>query len=170
MAWITFAAMDPVPTPAEWKRASRRPMRWFALGLLLAACGRVSEGTKSALNKGGELAGAAATEVVEGMTTGVEKTWNIDVQLSPDLQQRGLSLGKTMVEADSAGKDNILVLYVIAAQDFSGPVTAVAIDKEGREYGRAVGELMLAANGAEYYTLHFQSRTDLERKTRVELR
>lgn len=138
--------------------------------LLFSACGRVAEGTKNALNKGGEIAGTAATEVVEGMASGMEKTWSIDVQLSPDLKERGLSLGKTMVEADSAGKDNILVLYVIAAQDFSGPVTAVAIDKEGREYGRAGSDLHLPANGADYYTLRFQGRTDLERKTRIELR
>ncbi len=138
--------------------------------VLLASCGRVAEGTKNALNKGGEIAGTAATEVAEGVASGMEKTWSIDVRLSPELQQRGLSLGKTMVEADSAGKDNVLVLYLIAAQDFSGPVTAVAIDKEGREYGRASSELHLVANGADYYTLHFQGRTDLERKTRIELR
>ncbi|MBX2972660.1 MAG: hypothetical protein KF797_06125 [Flavobacteriales bacterium] len=143
---------------------------WIAPALMLAACGRVTEGTKNALNKGGEIAATAATEVAEGLATGVEKTWNIDVRLSDELQQRGLSLGKTMVEEDSAGTDNILVLYMIAAKDFSGPVTAVAIDKDGREYGRASSELSLAANGADYYTLHFQSRTDLERKTRIELR
>jgi len=137
--------------------------------ILLVSCSRVAEGTNSALNKGGEIAGTAATEVAEGVASGMEKTWSIDVRLSPELQRRGLSLGKTMVETDSAGKNNILVLYVIAAQDFSGPVTAVAIDKEGREYGRANSELHLVANGADYYTLHFQGRTDLERKTRIEL-
>lgn len=145
---------------------------WGALGLigvLSVGCGRVAEGTKEILNKGGEVAGTAATEVVEGVASGMEKTWNIDVQLSSELRQRGLSLGKTMVEADSAGRDNILVLYVIAAQGFNGPITAVAIDKEGREYGRATGELQLQAQGADYFVLHFQSRTDLERKTRVEV-
>lgn len=136
----------------------------------LTACGRVADGTKSALNKGGELAGAAATEVVEGMATGVEKTWSIDVALSEELKAKGISLGKTMVEEDSAGTDNVLVLYIIASSDFTGPVTAVALDQEGREYGRATTELALAANGADYFTLPFQSRTDLERKSRIELR
>lgn len=149
------------------------PTYCCALGIaliLLAGCGRVAEGTKNALNKGGEIAGTAATEVAEGVATGMAKTWSVEVGLSPELKQRGLSLGKTMVEADSAGTDNILVLYVIAAQEFNGPVTAVAIDKEGREYGRAVGEVRLAANGADYFTLRFQGRTDLERKTQIELR
>lgn len=136
----------------------------------LSACGRVADGTKSALNKGGELAGAAATEVVEGMATGVEKTWSIDVALSEELKAKGISLGKTMVEEDSAGIDNVLVLYILSSSDFTGPVTAVALDQEGREYGRATTELALAANGADYFTLRFQSRTDLERKSRIELR
>jgi len=136
----------------------------------LIACGRVADGTKSALNKGGEFAGAAATEVVEGMATGVEKTWSIDVALSDELKAKGISLGKTMVEEDSMGTDNVLVLYVISANDYSGPVTAVAIDQQGREYGRASADLKLAANGADYFTLRFQSRTDLERKSRIELR
>lgn len=137
---------------------------------LLAGCGRVVDGTKGVLNKGGELAGAAASEVVEGVTTGVEKTWSIDVRLSDDLRQRGLSLGKNIVEEDSAGRDNVLVLYVIAEREFSGTVTAVAIDKDGREYGRASTLINLAAGAADYHTLRFQSRADLERKTRVELR
>lgn len=135
----------------------------------LVACGRVAEGTKSALNKGGEFAGAAATEVVEGMATGVEKTWSIDVTLSEELKAKGISLGKTMVEEDSAGTDNILVLYVISSSDFSGPITAIAIDQQGREYGRVSTNLNLAANGADYFTLRFQGRTDLERKSRVVL-
>ncbi|HRD54069.1 MAG TPA: hypothetical protein PKY96_15630 [Flavobacteriales bacterium] len=135
----------------------------------LVACGRVAEGTKSALNKGGEFAGAAATEVVEGMASGVEKTWSIDVALSEELKASGISLGKTMVEEDSAGADNVLVLYVIASKEFNSPVTAIAIDKDGREYGRAGAEVALAANGADYFTLRFQSRTDLERKSRVVL-
>ncbi len=138
--------------------------------LALTACGRVAEGTKDALNKGGEIAGTAATEVIEGVTTGVENAWAIDVGLSEDLKAKGLSLGKTMVEEDSAGVDNVLVLYVISANEFSSPVTAVALDQDGREYGRASAELKLAANGADYYTLRFQSRTDLERKSRIELR
>lgn len=144
---------------------------WFILAALtFAACGRVAEGTKDALNKGGEMAGTAATEVIEGVATGVEKAWAIDVDLSEELKAKGLSLGKTMVEEDSTGTDNVLVLYVISAGDFNGPVTAVALDQDGREYGRASAELKLAANGADYFTLRFQSRTDLERKSRIELR
>lgn len=141
----------------------------FILIGALAGCGRVAEGTKGALNKGGEIAGVAATEVVEGLASGVEKTWNLDVELSERLLDQGLSIGKTMVEPDSAGTDNVLVVYVVASREFNGRITAVAFDETGLEYGRAASDMQLAANSADYYTLRFQSRTDLERKSRVVL-
>lgn len=138
--------------------------------LLLFSCGRVVEGTKDALNKGGELAGSAATEVIEGVTTGVEDTWSIDVALSEELKAKGLTIGKTQVESDSADMDNMLIVYVVADQAFNGAVNAVASDEEGREMGRSQLIMELPAGGADYFTFHFQSRTDLERKSRVVLR
>lgn len=147
-----------------------RPVPLLVAACALSACGRMAEGTKSALNKGGEIAGAAATEVVEGMTTGVEKTWSIDVRLSDALKAQGLSLGRTLVEADSAGRDNRLVVYLIADQGFDGPVSAIAYDQHGAEFGRAARAVKLAAGAADFQEFRFQGRTDLERKSRVELR
>ncbi|MBK9147008.1 MAG: hypothetical protein IPM12_04200 [Flavobacteriales bacterium] len=146
-------------------------MRWAAclLVAVLAGCGRVAEGTKGALNKGGEIAGTAATEVVEGLASGVEKTWSVDVKLSEQLVDQGLSLGKTLIESDSAGNNNVLVVYLKAAKPFEGTVTGVAFDEQGLEYGRCATALNLAPNTADYYTLRFQGRTDLERKSRVVL-
>lgn len=139
---------------------------WVIL-VTLVGCGRIAEGTKDALNKGGEIAGAAATEVVEGVATGVEKSWSIDVQLSEALRQGGLSLGKVVVENDSSGRSNRLVVYLISSKDFDGTLQAVAIDQEGREFGRAALVLRLTAGSADFHTFQFQSRTDLERKSRV---
>jgi hypothetical protein len=142
----------------------------FALAaLLLVGCGRVKEEAREALNKGGELAGSAAGEVIEGVTTGVEETWSIDVQLSEALKARGLSLGKVQVEADSAGRDNRVILYCSAAQAFADTLHALAYDKDGKEMGRASLVIDLPANGADFHTLHFQPLTDLERKSRVVL-
>lgn len=137
--------------------------------LLLTACGRMAEGTKDALNKGGEFAGSAATEVIEGVTTGVEKSWSIDVVLSDELKAQGLTIGKTQVEADSAGMDNQLIVYIGSDKAFSGAVSAVATDEEGREMGRSGLQIDLAAGNADYFTFKFQARTDLERKSRVVL-
>lgn len=139
----------------------------FAMLACLFGCGRVAEGTKGALNKGGEIAGAAATEVIEGVATGVEKSWSIDVQLSEALRQSGLSLGKTVVEDDSSGRSNRLVLYLIAEKEFDGTLQAIAVDQQGREFGRAALPLRMGAGSADFHTFQFQNRTDLERKSRV---
>lgn len=138
--------------------------------LVLLSCGRVVEGTKEALNKGGELAGSAATEVIEGVATGMEETWSVDVTLSDELRAHGLSLGRIQVEADSMGYANRLVVYMIAAKASQDSLFATATDEEGREMGRSVAVIGLPANGAEYITFQFQGRTDLERKSRVSIR
>ncbi|MBK9176455.1 MAG: hypothetical protein IPM46_08960 [Flavobacteriales bacterium] len=142
----------------------------FAILACLFSCGRVAEGTKGALNKGGEIAGTAATEVIEGVATGVEKSWSIDVQLSEALVQSGLSLGKVVVEGDSAGRSNRLILYLISANDFDGTLQAIAVDQQGREFGRATLPLRMETGSADFHTIQFQSRTDLERKSRVVIR
>ena len=143
----------------------------YLLPLLLAtACGRVAEGTKDALNKGGEIAGTAATEVIEGVTTGVENTWNLEVRLSEELKAKGLVLGKVQVEEDSAGFDNQLIIYLSSERSINDTLYAVAFAEVGREMGRASLVLSLAAHGADFHTVRFQARTDLERKGRVELR
>ncbi len=141
-----------------------------ALVLVASSCGRVVDGTKDALNRGGELAGSAATEVIEGVTTGVEETWSLDVLLSEELTSNGLVVGKTQVETDSAGFDNQLIVYLVAEQGFKGSLQAVAMDEEGREMGRSSLALDLTAGEAGYHTFRFQSRTDLERKSRVLIR
>ena len=67
----------------------------FAVSSLLVigmtACHWAGEKTKDALNKGGEFAGSAATEVIEGVTTGVEETWSVDVRLSDALAAKGIA-------------------------------------------------------------------------------
>lgn len=138
--------------------------------LALASCGRVAEGTKDALNKGGELAGSAATEVIEGVATGVENTWSIDVLLSEELEAKGVSLGKTQVESDSAGMDNRLIVYMIAEHGLNDTLQAIAVDEDGREMGRSTLITDLAPGAANHVTFKFQARTDLERKSRVEIR
>ena len=143
---------------------------FVVLTITAFGCGRVVDGTKDALNKGGELAGSAATEVIEGVTTGVENTWSIDVLLTEELKARGLAVGKTQVESDSAGMDNLLIVYLSAERAFKDTVQAVAMDEDGREMGRSTLVLDLPAGSADYHTLKIQSRTDLERKSRVEIR
>lgn len=138
--------------------------------LLLAGCQHAAEGAKEALNKGGELAGKAASEVLEGVKTGVEETWSVGVRLSPELQQRGLGLGTSTVEADSLGKDNLLVVYITCAQAIADTLQVLAFDKDSMEMGRALLPIHGAAGSAAFHEVHFPARTDLERKSTVLIR
>lgn len=141
----------------------------MALVLAAVGCGRVADGTKEALNKGGELAGSAATEVIEGVTSGVEKSWGIEVQLSAALRAHGLAVGKVLVEPDSAGQENRLVVYLSTSAALQDTLQAIAVGQDGLESGRASAIVSLPANGADYIVFRFQSRTRLERKSRVTL-
>lgn len=139
---------------------------WLCV-LLLSSCDWAGRKGKEALNKGGELAGTAATEVIEGVTTGVERTWKVDVQLSPELVHRGLILGRTQVMADEAGQDNRLVVYLSTEQGLTDTLSAIAYDKDGLEIGRTRLALQAPPHSGEHYELRFQDRTELGRKSRV---
>lgn len=147
-----------------------RPAIVFCALVIIGGCGRVADGTRDALNKGGEIAGTAATEVVEGVATGVEKSWAMDVRLSATLKSRGLSIGKTTAESGAGGMENRLIVYLIADSAFSDTISAVALDQEGVEMGRARTLVHLGKGAADYWEFTFQDRTDLERKSRIDLR
>jgi hypothetical protein len=151
-----------------------RPMRTTILLLTITftvtSCDWAGRKGKEALNKGGELAGSAATEVIEGVTTGVERTWKVDVHLSDALQQQGLTLGRTQVMSDDHGRDNRLVVYLSTERGLRDTLSAIAYDKDGLEMGRTRLLLNAPANSGDHYELQFQERTDLARKSRVVIR
>lgn len=147
-----------------------RTLTGLVLLLLLAGCEHAAEGAKEALNKGGELAGKAAGEVLEGVKTGVEDSWSVAVRLSPELQQRGLGLGRTSVESDTLGNNNLLVIYITAAHDLTDTLQVLAFDKDSLEMGRALLPVQAAAGSGAFHEVRFPARTDLERKCTVHIR
>ena len=138
--------------------------------LLLSSCNWAENKTKQALNKGGELAGSAATEVIEGVTTGVERTWKVDVQLSDALRAQGLQMGKTVVLSDEQGRNNRLKVYLSTDLGLQDTLSAIAFDKDSLEMGRTTMIVSAAPNSGDHYELLFQEDTDLGRKSRVLIR
>ena len=132
--------------------------------ITLLGCGRVKEGTKEALNKGGEVVGKAATEIADGVAEGVEKTLRIEIKLSENLTAQGISRGKYDIEDAKGGSDNQLVLYLIFENDFEGELLAKAFDEEGLEMGRARLTVEGKAGEAAYFDFTFDKRTDIETK------
>lgn len=143
-----------------------RPVAGLAFLILFAcSCDRAKQGAKDALNTGGQIAGTAASEVLEGVATGVENTWDVSVELDPALTARGISMGRTTVTSD-----NQLSVYLIATTAITDTLTAIAIEKDGVESGRAQVVVALEAGSANYFDIQFQERTDLKRKSTVMIR
>jgi hypothetical protein len=147
-----------------------KPLLGLVLCTVLSACNWAEHKTKSALNKGGELAGSAATEVIEGVTTGVERTWSVDVSLSKELQEQGLALGKVSSEIGLDDRENKVILYLSASRAYQDTIVALAFDKDGLEMGRTAFVVEAQAGSGDFHVVQFQRFTDLERKSRVELR
>lgn len=138
--------------------------------LLLTSCNWAENKTKQVLNKSGELAGSAATEVLEGVTTGVERTWKVDVQLSAELREKGLQMGRTVVLSDAQGRSNRLKVYLSTDVGMQDTLSAIAFDKDSLEMGRTTMVVNAGPNSGDHYELLFQEDTDLERKSRVLIR
>ncbi|MCT4643908.1 MAG: hypothetical protein N4A74_02895, partial [Carboxylicivirga sp.] len=66
----------------------------LTLSLFAVGCNRIKEKTKSVINKGGETVGESATEFFEGVSEGIDKTLQCEIQLSEELSVSGLKTGK----------------------------------------------------------------------------
>lgn len=142
----------------------------LSLALVLFACDSVKQKTKEAINSGGEAAGKTATEFIEGVTEGVDRTLDCSISLSLPLQEKGLKTGKFEISNDTlGGENNLLTLYIIFDKDFKHEVLVKAFDKKGLESGRARLPLEGKAGEAKYYDFHFDKRTDIEVKSKLTL-
>lgn len=135
------------------------------LAAVLCSCG--AEKVKEGLNKGGEIVGEAAGEFTAGVASGVEQAFNIKMNLSDELQKKGVSLGKIVLNNDTTGVDNRLSIYVIYQSDFQGPVTVKVYDNQGLEMGRSRVELTGKKDEARFVDFNFDKRTNIDRDSKV---
>lgn len=139
-----------------------------ALFSILSSCQSVTEKTKEVINKGGETAGKTATEFIEGVSEGIDKTLQCDLVLSDKLQEKGLKLGKHTIENDSSGgENNKLVVYLIFDKEFKSSIQVKAFDKTGLECGRNRVQLNEKAGEARFIDVYFDRRTHLDVKSRI---
>jgi hypothetical protein len=138
---------------------------------MLFSCGeQVKEKTQETLNKGGEMVGETATEVLEGIREGMDQSLECELILSDPLKQDGVSAGKFEVVSDSmGGTNNVLTAYLIFNKDFSDTIHAKAFSKKNLEIGRSRVVVSAKAGDAGYYDFNFDKRTYIEVKSRIEL-
>lgn len=135
----------------------------FLLSLVLfGSC--TSSSFKENVNKVGDAAGQTAGEFIEGASKGVEKAFDVKVNLSPELISKGIGLGKTTVADDTIGTDNLLVLYVIFNKDFESDMTAKVYDENALEMGRTKVHVTGKADETQFVEFHFDRHTNIDSK------
>ncbi len=148
-------------------------MKWYStvivsVLIIILSCSRIKSKTKETLNKGGEIVGKTATEFVEGVTEGVERTLDCCIVISDDLIYRGVSTGKYYIEnSHSNGNCNKLTLYIISEKDFKGRLLAKVYDKKKLECGRKYVNVSFNAGEAKYVDFVFDKRTSIEMRSRI---
>ena len=140
----------------------------LAFSLVLFACDSVKQKTKEAINDGGEVAGKTATEFIEGVTEGVDRSLDCSLSLSHTLQDKGLKTGKFTINNDTlGGENNLLTVYLIFDKDFKENVLVKAFDKKDFEMGRSKLLIEGKAGEAKFFDFHFDKRTNIEVKSKL---
>jgi hypothetical protein len=130
------------------------------------SCTRIKSTAKETLNKGGEVVGKSATEFVEGVTEGVERTLDCSVMISEELTNKGISTGKYFIDNDN-GVNNKLTLYVISDKEFKGRLSVKVFDKAELECGRRYVDVSFNAGEARYIDFVFDKRTSIEVRSKI---
>ena len=136
---------------------------------LLIGSGCSTSSIKENINKTGDAAGQAIGEFASGVSTGVKKAIEPKIELTDDLKNKGIALGKTVVSSDSLGKDNILVAYIIFNSDYTGTITAKAFDNKNLEIGRVKQPVKARKDETQYLEFRFDKRTDIDNDSRIAL-
>jgi len=137
--------------------------------LLLLTFGSCSTGdVKEKLNKAGDVAGQTVGEFASGVSSGVEKAFEVNLTLNPSLAAKGVSLGKVTLR-DSAGKDNVLTVYMIFSQEFNSGITAKVFDANNAEMGRVKVQVEAGKDEAKFIEFIFDSRTNIDTDCKVML-
>lgn len=134
------------------------------VSILMFAC--TSKSVKENINKAGDVTGQAIGEFTEGVSSGVEKAFDTKVVISESLKTKGIDCGKTTVTSDSNATDNVLTLYVIFNQDFTGDITAKVFDKQNNEMGR----MKLSVDGkdeSKFLEFHFDPHTNIDHDSKL---
>ncbi len=140
----------------------------LALTIAIISCNRAKEKTKDTINKGGEVVGKTATEFFEGVSEGVEKTLQCEIVLSQLLKDNGVNTGKFAIGNDTAGgQNNLLTIYLIFDKDFKNELSVKVFDKSGLESGRTKMKVEAKAAEAKYYDFAFDTRTNIEVKSKI---
>lgn len=141
----------------------------LAFLISFSACGRVKSKTKEVIGKTGEAVGEGSTEFINGVSNGVDQSLECNIELSQALLAKGVKVGKFVIP-DSGSTKNTLSVFIAFEQAFNQAVTVSVFDEKGREYGRTTLDLSSEAGEGKFVDFLFDSRTDIEHRSKFVLK
>ena len=139
----------------------------IVLTLTFASCNWAKQKTKETVNKTGEVVAKTGSEFVNGVSKGIEKTFQNDVVFSDQLKKQGLKTGKIIIHGTDSSTDNVLTAYLIFDGDFDQDITIKVISDEGQEYGRVKQHVIGQKGDAKYFDFVFDKRTNIDSKGKL---
>ncbi|MEN9521656.1 MAG: hypothetical protein RL065_33 [Bacteroidota bacterium] len=135
--------------------------------VLLASCNWFKEKTKETVNKTGEVVAQTGSEFVDGVSKGVEKSFKNEIIISDDLKQKGLNVGKVIINSSDTSTDNILTAYLIFDKDFNQNLVVKIFNDDNKEYGRVTKEIKTKKGEAKYFDFVFDKRTNIDGRGKI---
>ncbi|MGB0775262.1 MAG: hypothetical protein ACPG32_10335 [Akkermansiaceae bacterium] len=132
-------------------------MNKLPLTLLSAACLALSSCDKDSAENAGNNLGQAVTDFTSGVGKGVDEKMSVNVTLSDELKNKGLS--HTTAKGLGLGTSGITV-YIIAKEEIKTSLIAKALNEDGQEIGRATTAVMFTADDAQYIKFNFNEEMD----------
>ncbi len=130
----------------------------FSTCLSLAAC------SSESVNNIGKKAGETAGEFFEGAGKGAENALDIKLVPGKSFASKGIEIGKTTIDDNENGNDNVLVVYLIFNANFKGNLTSKAFDDKNLEFGRATTLVEGKKGEAKFVEFIFDARTNIDAK------
>lgn len=119
------------------------------------------------INEVSEKVGQAGGEVIKSVTTGVDKAFEVNVELAENLKSQGINLGKVTLSNDSTGTDNKVSVYIIFTKDFKGQLTMKAFDNKNLEMGRVKTDIEMKKDDAKFVDFKFDLRTNIDTDSKL---
>jgi hypothetical protein len=137
------------------------------LTVTFVSCNWAKQKTKETVNKTGEVVAKTGSEFVNGVSKGIEKTFQNDVLFSDQLKKQGLKTGKIIIHGTDSTTDNILTTYLIFDNNVDQDITIKIFSDEGQEYGRVTQHITGQKNEAKYVDFIFDKRINIDGKGKL---
>lgn len=124
---------------------------------------------KEKIEQVGDAAGQTAGKLAKGLESGINKTFDVQMELPENLKSQGISLGKTIVSSGPDGTDNLLSIYFIFSSNFNAELTAKVFDNKSQEMGRVTMLVEGKKGEAKYIDFHFDKRTNIDSDSKLTL-